>query len=227
MRLTRDTAFTPRLRALTDDFAEYADFWLPQSFAGHGEHAEYWALREQAAVMDLSALRKFEVAGPDAEALLQWAFSRDVRKIAVGQSAYGCLLTPHGGIFDDGLVFHLADDHYRYVGNCDRDGDHLRRLAAERGLDVLVKSSSDHWHNLAVQGPLALGILRPLVSFDLDSLGYFRFVTGHVGDISVLVSRTGYTGERAMNCSFTPRMVRRCGIWFGRPGSPTGCGPWA
>ena len=196
VRMTRDTAFTPRLRALTDDFTDYGGFWLPAQFADHGEHAEYWALRERAALMDLSALRKFEITGPDAEALLQWAFSRDVRRIAVGQSAYGCLLTPHGGIFDDGLVFHLGENHYRYVGNGEQDGDRLRRLAAERGLDVLVKSSSDQWHNLAVQGPLSPDILRPLVSFDLDGLGYFRFAEGHVGDIPALVSRTGYTGER-------------------------------
>ena len=76
----------------------YGGFWLPSSYAGQGEHAEYWALRERAAIMDLSSLRKFEVTGPDAGALLQWAFSRDVGKLAVGQSAYGCLLTPHGGI---------------------------------------------------------------------------------------------------------------------------------
>ncbi len=196
VRMTRDTAFTPRLRALTDHFSDVGGAWLPDSFAQHGEHAEYWALRERAAIMDLSALRKFEVSGPDAEALLQWAFSRDMGKLSIGQSAYGCLLTPHGGIFDDGLVFRLGGNAFRYVGNSETDGDHLRRLAAEHGWDALVKSSSDCWHNLAVQGPSALDILRPLASFDLDSLGYFRFANGCVADIPVVVSRTGYTGER-------------------------------
>ncbi len=203
VRLTRETAFTPSLRALTDDFTDVGGTWLPNSFAHHGELAEYWALRERVAVMDLSALRKFEVYGPDAETLLQTAFSRDVAKIAAGQSAYGCLLTPHGGILDDGLVFHLGPDSYRYVGNCETDGDWLRRIAVERDWDVLVKSSSDHWHNLAVQGPLALDVLRPLIAFApesgvtaLDHLGYFRFAAGQVGGMDVLVSRTGYTGER-------------------------------
>ena len=171
-------------------------YWLPNSYAGQGEYAEYWALRERAAIMDLSSLRKFEVAGPDAGALLQWAFSRDVTKLAVGQSAYGCLLTAHGGIYDDGLVFRLGENAFRYVGNGEKDGDWLRRQAAERGLDVLVKSSSDQWHNLAVQGPLALDILRPLVSCDLDALGYFRFAAGTAADIPCIISRTGYTGER-------------------------------
>ena len=205
VRLTRATAFTPRLRALTDDFTDTGGYWLPNQFAGHGEHAEYWALRECAAIMDLSALRKFEVVGPDAEKLLQWAFSRDIGKLAVGQSAYGGLLTPSGGIFDDGLVFHLGENAYRYVGNKDADGDWLRRLAAERDFDVLVKSSGDHWHNLAVQGPLSREILRPLVSFDLDGLGYFRFSVGQVAGLPALVSRTGYTGERGYEVFVHPQ----------------------
>jgi aminomethyltransferase len=205
MRLTRETAFTPRLRSLTDHFTEVGGTWLPEAFAHHGEHAEYWALRERAATMDLSALRKFEVSGSDSGTLLQWAFSRDVAKIAIGQSAYGCLLTPHGGILDDGLVFHLGENAYRYVGNGDGDGEWLRRLAAEHDWDVLVKSSSDHWHNLAVQGPLALDVLKPLVSFDLAGLGYFRFANGCVADIPALVSRTGYTGERGYELFVHPQ----------------------
>ena len=196
VRMTRDTAFTPQIRALTDDVVDGGGHWLPNSYAGKGEHEEYWALRERAAIMDLSSLRKFEVSGPDAGTLLQWAFSRDVSRLAVGQSAYGCLLTTHGGIYDDGLVFRLGENSFRYVGNGEKDGDWLRRQAAERGLDVLVKSSSDQWHNLAVQGPLALEILRPLVSCDLDALGYFRFVSATLSDIPCVISRTGYTGER-------------------------------
>ncbi|MGB3493406.1 MAG: DUF1989 domain-containing protein [Elainellaceae cyanobacterium] len=202
LRLTQDSAFTPSIRKLTQYLAEYNSFWVPQSFTHSGDHAEYWALRQRVALMDLSALRKFEVTGTDALELLQWAFSRNVEKLVVGQSAYGCLLNPHGGIIDDGLVFHLGDDHYRYVGNCDTDEGWLRRVAAEHKLNVSVENVSDRHHNVALQGPLSREMLAPLVELDdgfgftsLDEMKYFRCATGQVSGIPALISRTGYTGE--------------------------------
>jgi aminomethyltransferase len=206
VRLTRDSAFTARIRELTHHLVEYNGFWVPNSFANYGIQAEYWALRERAVLLDLSALRKFEIQGPDACNLLQMAFSRDITKLAIGQSAYGCLLNPHGGIVDDGIVFCLDEMAYRYVGNCDTDGDWLRRVADQYSFTVSIEPSSHQLHNLALQGPLSREILRPLVTLDesfnlasFDELGYFRFATGTMSDgatsIPVLISRTGYTGE--------------------------------
>lgn len=210
LRFTQDSAFTPRIRALTGDLVEYNGFWVPNRFFNQGDHAEYWALRERAGVMDLSALRKFEVVGTDALALLQMAFSRNVAKLAIGQSAYGCLLNPHGGIVDDGIVFRLGEQQYRYVGNCDTDGDWLNRVAQQQGYTVEIVPSSDRLHNLALQGPRSCEILTPLVEFDpslhpafhsavdltqLSDLGYFRCAPATVAGIPVLISRTGYTGE--------------------------------
>ena len=202
VKMTEETAFTPRIKALTDDLTDSGGFWLPNSYAASGEIAEYWVLRQRAALMDLSSLRKFEVYGPDAARLLQTAFSRDIAGMAIGRAMYGCLLNPHGGIVNDGIAFRLAENSFRYVGNCETDGDWLRRIASEAGLRVFVKSSSDHWHNLALQGPRSRAVLGPLLSFDpqwgitaLEELGAFRFAMGHVGDIPAMVSRTGYTGE--------------------------------
>ncbi|MGD1859306.1 MAG: DUF1989 domain-containing protein [Leptolyngbyaceae cyanobacterium] len=202
LRLTQDSAFTPRVRSLTQNLVEYNGFWVPVSYPHAGDHAEYWALRERVALMDLSALRKFEVTGPDALTLLQWTFSRNVAKLASGQSAYGCLLNPHGGMIDDGIVFRLGESAYRYVGNCDTDGLWLQKVARDQGWAVTVVNSSDHWHNLALQGPYSCELLRSLIEInaewpltDLTELKFFRFVTGCIAGIPVLLSRTGYTGE--------------------------------
>ncbi len=215
LRLTQDSAFTPSIRQLTDDLTEYNGFWVPNSFAHQGDQAEYWALRQRAALMDLSALRKFEVLGPDALALLQYAFSRNVEKLVPGQSAYGCLLSPHGGIIDDGLVFCFGPTHYRYVGNCDTDGSWLEQLAQRYGWEATILVASDRIHNLALQGPASREILGPLLRFysdstvtQLDELRYFRFTSAAISfpcglarsreanaGLPVLVSRTGYTGE--------------------------------
>ncbi|MEL6382175.1 MAG: DUF1989 domain-containing protein [Cyanobacteria bacterium J06626_18] len=202
LRLTQDSAFTPKVRSLTQNLVEYNGFWVPVSYPHQGDHAEYWALRERVALMDLSALRKFEVIGLDALDLLQWTFSRNVAKLAIGQSAYGCLLNPHGGIIDDGIVFRLGESAYRYVGNCDTDGLWLQEVAEKKNFTVDVEPSSHRWHNLALQGPYSRDLLRSLVEIDdqwdvnrLNELKFFRFVTGIVGGIPVLLSRTGYTGE--------------------------------
>ncbi|MFN9291451.1 MAG: aminomethyltransferase, partial [Planctomyces sp.] len=95
-RMTKDTAFHARTSALTRDMAEYRGYWLPTAYSGTGPIAEYWACREQAAVIDLSPLRKFEVTGPDAEALMQYTLTRDVSKLAVGQVVYSAMCYDHG-----------------------------------------------------------------------------------------------------------------------------------
>jgi aminomethyltransferase len=200
-RLTQDSAFTSSIRQLTDDLVEYNGFWVPNSFAHLGVQAEYWALRERAVLIDLSALRKFDITGKNAFDLLQYAFSRDLTKLGVGQSAYGCLLNYHGGIVDDGIVFCLGANTYRYVGNCEQDQHWLEQLAQEHHWQVTIEHISDRLHNLALQGPRSRIILEQVLAIDpqwqisLSELGYFRFATGTIKRIPVLVSRTGYTGE--------------------------------
>ena len=202
-QLTRETAFHARTAALTRDFVEYRGYWLANSFTNHGAIAEYHACRERAAVIDLSPLRKFEVIGPDAEELLQRCLTRNVRRIAVGQVSYTALCNETGGMLDDGTVFRLGADNFRWICGDDYSGVWLREKAREMGLKVWVKSSTDQLHNIAVQGPESRAILKQVVWTPptqpaLAELGWFRFTIGRVGEaggIPILVSRTGYTGE--------------------------------
>lgn len=202
-RMTRESGFHPRTAALSRSFVEMNGFWLPHCFATSDPISEYWACRERAAIMDLSALRKFEVIGPDAEALMQRAITRDVRKIAVGQVTYTALCYDHGGMLDDGTVFRLGPNNFRLVCGNDYCGPWLRDLAAAHGLKAWVKSSTDQLHNIAVQGPKSRDILKDIVRTPatqptLAELKWFRFLVGRIGEgdgVPVVVSRTGYTGE--------------------------------
>jgi aminomethyltransferase len=202
--LTRDTGFAPRIRAITRQLTEYRGYWLPSSFDGHGAQEEYWACRERAAVMDLSPLRKFEVLGPDAEALLQATVTRNIRKLSHGQVVYSAMCNETGGMIDDCTVFRLGDTNFRFVGGDEYDGVWLREQAQRLGLDrVWVKNSTDQLHNIAVQGPasrelLASIIWTPGTQAAFTDLTWFRFAIGRIGDhngIPLLVSRTGYSGE--------------------------------
>ena len=130
-KLTRETAFQPRWSALTRRITEYRGYWLPTSFDNHGAVDEYWACREGAVVMDLSPLRKFEVVGPDAEALLQAAVTRNIRKLADGQVVYTAMCNETGGMLDDATVFRLAADRFRFVGGDEHDGDLAARARRE------------------------------------------------------------------------------------------------
>src|SRR5262249_46708450 len=197
----------------TRAFAEYRGYWLPSRFSNQGAIAEYHACREAAAVMDLSPLRKFEVLGPDAETLLQAACTRNIRRLAVGQVVYTAMCYQTGGMIDDGTVFRLGHDNFRFVGGDEFDGKWLRDLAAERGLKAWVKSSTDQLHNVALQGPKSRTILEQVVwtppaQPSLAELGWFRFTIGRIGDFNgpaVVVSRTGYTGELGYEIFCHPR----------------------
>ena len=202
-KLTRETGFHARIAEKTRQFTEYRGYWLPTAFTDHGAVAEYWACREKAAVMDLSPLRKFEVLGPDAEALMHYALTRNVRRLSVGQVVYSAMCYEHGGMLDDGTLFRLGPDNFRWVGGDDYGGVWLRELAEKLGLNVWVKSASDQIHNIALQGPKSREILRQVVwtppaQPSIEELGWFRFTIGRVGGhngIPLVVSRTGYTGE--------------------------------
>jgi len=202
-QLTRETAFHPRTSALTRNFTEYRGFWLPTKFNNHGAVAEYHACREAAVVMDLSPLRKFEVLGPDAETLLQTACTRNIRKLAPGQVVYTAMCYEHGGMLDDGTVFRLGPNNFRWIGGDEYDGRWLREVAEKRGLKVWVKSSTDQLHNIAVQGPKSRAILQQAIwtapsQPALTELAWFHFAVGRIGNFNgapVVVSRTGYTGE--------------------------------
>lgn len=199
-QLSRETGFHSRTSTLTRNFLEYRGYWLPNCYASAGPIAEYWACREQAVIMDLSPLRKFELLGPDAELLAQLALTRDVRKLAVGQVVYSAMCYEHGGMLDDCTLFRLGPGNFRLVSGDDYVGVWLRQLALANGLDARVKSATDQLHNIAVQGPNSRAILREIVTTQvhqptLEELNWFRFTVGRIAGLPVIVSRTGYTGE--------------------------------
>ncbi len=203
-KLTKETAFHSRTSALTSRFTEYNGYWLPTSYDNLGAVDEYWACRERAAIMDLSPLRKFEILGPDAETLLQATMTRDIRRLADGQVVYTAMCNDTGGMLDDGTVFRIAQDNFRFVGGSEYDGIWLREQAGRLGLHrVWVKESTDELHNVAVQGPASRDLLAPLVwtapaQTPFAGLKWFRFSVARLAGpqgLPLIASRTGYSGE--------------------------------
>ncbi|MXN17832.1 DUF1989 domain-containing protein [Pseudooceanicola sp. GBMRC 2024] len=231
--MTRESAFHDCFAALTADFADYNGFWLPNSFPGCDVLESYRACREDVVVMDLSALRKFEVTGPDAEALLDWVLTRNVAALGQGQVVYSAMCHPHGGMLDDGTLFRLGPQGFRWIGGSDAGGAWMREEAARLGLDVRIRSSSDQMHNLAVQGPKSRALISDLFwsaphQPKLEEMGWFRFTPARLGGpagVPVVISRTGYTGELGYEVFCHPRDGRAVfeAIW--QAGQPLGLRP--
>ena len=233
-KLTKETGFHSRFARHTRNFTEYNGYWLANCFTNRGALDEYWACRERAVIMDLSALRKFEVLGPDAERLMQWVLTRNMRRLATGQVVYSAMCYETGGMIDDGTAFRLGDDNFRWVGGCDYGGEWMREQAAALDLNVWVRSSTDQLHNVAVQGPKSREILREVVWTPpaqpaVEELGWFRFTIGRIGDhagIPVIVSRTGYTGELGFEVWCHPRDAGDVWDAIWAAGEPHGLSPF-
>ncbi len=202
-KMTKQTGFHDSFAKHTRNFIEYNGYWLANCFAEAGPIEEYHACREQSVIMDLSPLRKFEITGPDAEALCQYVFTRNMKTLAVGGVVYTAMCYEHGGMIDDGTVFRLGKDNFRWIGGNDYGGEWIREQAEKLGLKVLVRSSTDQLHNVAVQGPESRDLLRKITwtaphNPEFDQLGLFRHTPARLHNESgtpFVLSRTGYTGE--------------------------------
>jgi glycine cleavage system T protein (aminomethyltransferase) len=153
---------------------------------------EYFAFRESAGLLDVTPLYKYEVSGPDAQALLGRMMVRDVTKLKVGRMAYTCWCDDDGKVIDDGTVARLDETYFR-VTAADPTLHWLQ--AVGRGLDVKLEDSSARLGALALQGPTSREILRDASDADMDKLKFFGVTRAKIQGIPVWISRTGYTGD--------------------------------
>ncbi len=153
---------------------------------------EYWAVRNSAALFDISPLYKYLITGPDAARLLNRVVTRDVTKCAVGQVLYTPWCDAAGKVLDDGTLARLDEQTFRLTA-ADPNLRWLHQNAA--GLKVEIKDVSDTTAALALQGPRSREILQQASPADLAQLKYFRLTRTTVRDVPVTLSRTGYTGD--------------------------------
>ena len=201
--LTKETGFHPRTSKLTKDMMDSSGFWIPNKYNNYGTLAEYEACRNNVIVMDLSSLRKFEILGPDAEELMNTALTRNIKKLSTGQVVYSALCYENGTMIDDGTLYRMGEHNFRWICGSDYSGEWLRDLAKKLQLKVKVKTSTDHLHNISIQGPnsrklLSKIIWTPPAHPDVNDLQWFHFSISRIHDhlgTPIMLSRTGYTGE--------------------------------
>jgi len=179
----------PLVRAQT--WRRWAGYQMASAYDPHPAR-EYAAIRNAAALIDVSPLHKYHLQGRDAGRLLDRMITRDVSKLARGQVYYTPWCDGAGKVIDDGTVSRLGESLYRLTSA----DSSLRWLHLNaRGMDVVIEDLSERLAAVALQGPLSRAILAHVTAADLSKLGYFRLVETTVRDIAVTISRTGYTGD--------------------------------
>jgi len=181
-------------RELGARLIEFGGWLMPVQYGSILE--EHRAVRERVGLFDLSHMGELHVDGPDAGAALAAALITNPPSLAVGRAHYSMICAPDGGIIDDLIVYRLAESGFLVVANAGNAATVSDTMAErlERHKAVLDDRSLATGL-LAIQGPLAAGVLGPLTDVDLGALRYYAIADGAVAGIPALVARTGYTGE--------------------------------
>ena len=187
------TAFHERTFPLCHslNYREWSGYYTVSVYEVHHEH-EYNAIRNAAALIDISPLYKYLITGKDATKLVNRVITRDICKVAVGQVIYCCWCDEQGKVIDDGTVTRLEENKYRWTA-----ADPSLRWFRQNGtnMDVQVEDISEKVAALALQGPTSGKLLKSLAEADIANLKYFRVTHGKIAGIPVDISRTGYTGD--------------------------------
>ncbi len=184
-------------KALGARMVPFGGWEMPVQYAGVIE--EHQAVRERAGLFDVSHMGEIEVRGADALAMVQKLTTNDAAKLIDGQVQYSALCYPDGGVVDDVTLYRSSATHFLFcvnASNTDKDFAWMQKVHGESGLQgVTLTNRSAEYAQLALQGPRAAAILKPLVAVDLAAIGYYRFTPGEIAGVPALISRTGYTGE--------------------------------
>jgi aminomethyltransferase len=192
--VSKETAFYPRLKAMTDEWMDLFGYWAPTVVTDTGE--EYRAVRETAGLMDFTMLRKIDIEGEGALDLVNTVVTRDVSRLTPGRIAYGALTDENGKMVDDCTTMMRAADRVRFCGANDRDYEIFTEATAGSGINV--REFTDAMPHVCVQGPKSREILQTVANQDLSSeaFPYYTFREDvEIAGIPVFMTRLGYTAE--------------------------------
>lgn len=171
--------------------------------------SEHNAVRTACGMFDVSHMGEVSITGPDAERFVQHIFTNNVSGAEYGKILYGMLLYPDGGVVDDLLVYVKSTTDYFLVINASNiDKDMAWIMQQTVGFDVVVRNLSEEYGQLAVQGPDAENLVQHTLGIPCAELPFYTFKEPEHDGETLLVSRTGYTGEDGFELYGSPRFIR-------------------
>lgn len=198
--MTKKTPFHSIHQKSGGKLVEFAGFEMPVQYKGiKVEHA---AVRERVGIFDVSHMGEFFVSGPNALDLVQKVTVNDASKLVVGKSQYSCMCYEDGGIVDDLIVYMLAENEYLLVvngANVDKD---FEWISKQNSVGATLVNKSEEYCLLAVQGSKSVETLQKLTDVSLDEVPFYGFKTGKLAGVDMIISGTGYTGEKGFELYF-------------------------
>ncbi len=180
--------------ALGAKMSPFGGFDMPIEYSSIKE--EHTAVREACGVFDVSHMGEIFVSGPDAEKFVNHIFTNDITGAPYGKIYYGIMCYPNGGSVDDLLVYAMGEGKYLLVVNASNiDKDHAWIVEQSKGYDVVIDNQSDNYGQVAVQGPKSEEIVERLLGLAVSDLAFYTFKETEADGETIIVSRTGYTGE--------------------------------
>jgi aminomethyltransferase len=176
---------------LTHQWKDWSGFNAPCSY-GISPEREYNAIRQAAALIDVSPLLKYDITGPDAGLFLNRIMSRDVSKLKTGRVSYLCWCDDSGKTLDDGTCTRLDETHFRVTSAAPAYHWFTEHASP---YDVKIRDTTNEIAALAIQGPTSKAVLQQVVDIDMDHLRFFGARQVKLADFSGQVTRTGYTGD--------------------------------
>jgi aminomethyltransferase len=197
----KPTPFIDRLRPLNkfESLSYWQGYWAPADFGNLDR--EYFAIRNTASVFDLSPMTKYRITGPDAEAFLQRMMTRNIAKLKPGRVAYTIWCDDQGKVIDDGTLFRLDAAEFRL---CCQEHQLFWLLTSASGFDVRIHEETDEITGLSLQGPTSCSVLRRLGMAGIETLKPFELRDFIFDGGSIMISRTGFTGDLGYEVWCTP-----------------------
>ena len=174
----------------TDTFVPWAGYSTPDVYSSVEQ--EYFAIRNSAAIFDLTPMIKYRIKGPGAERYLNRLVTRDVAKLRVDRVAYTVWCNEMGHLIDDGTIFRFGPEEF-HLCTAERQLDWL--LDSAIGFDVAITEVTDQIAALALQGPTSCAVLKAMGLAGVENLKMFEMGHFHLDGHALMVSRTGFTGD--------------------------------
>lgn len=172
----------------------FGGFTMPLQYSGIA--TEHNAVRHDCGVFDVSHMGEVSVKGEDAERFVQHIFTNDVSQMPSGKILYGMMLYETGGVVDDLLVYKRQEGDFLLVinaANIDKDVAWMRQNA--EGFNITLQDESPLYGQIAVQGKNAERVVEEVLEIPCRELVFYTFKCIDLSTETIIVSRTGYTGE--------------------------------
>lgn len=224
--MLKRTPFYSEHENLGAKLIDFGGFEMPVQYAGIKQ--EHMAVRNKAGLFDVSHMGEFFVNGPEALNLIQKVTINDASRLVPGKAQYSAMCYEDGGIVDDLLVYMLDEEKYMLVVNASNIEKDWDWIVSQNSMNAEIENRSDEIALLALQGPSSVEILQKLTDTDVSSISFYTFENGPVaGEEGVIISATGYTGEKGFELYIDTALCDPVKIWnkLFEAGKPMGLEP--